>query len=68
LTNTLSAEINDSKFKLQPESFSTKVSFKNYDTPATNIDLQCKMKQIPANTNDATTGQKITGHVEGCHY
>jgi hypothetical protein len=29
LTNTLSAEINDRKFKLEPESFSTKVSVKN---------------------------------------
>ncbi len=24
--------------------------------------------QIPANTNDATTGLKFTGYVKGCHY
>jgi hypothetical protein len=31
LTNTLSTEINNGKFKLEPESFSTKVSLKEYD-------------------------------------
>jgi hypothetical protein len=41
LTNTLSAERNNHKFKLEPESFSTKVSVKKYDTSTTNIDFQC---------------------------
>jgi hypothetical protein len=61
LTSTLSAEMNDSKFKLEPQSFSTKVSVKKYDTSSTNIDFQCKIKQIPDNTNDATTGHKLQG-------
>jgi hypothetical protein len=61
LTSTLSAEMNDLKFKLEPESFSTKVFVKKYNTSTTNIDFRCKMKQIPANTNDATTGHKLQG-------
>jgi hypothetical protein len=61
LTSTLSAEMNDRKFKLEPESFSTKVSVKKYDTSTTNIDFRCRLKQIPANTNDATRGQKLQG-------
>ncbi len=59
LTNTLSAKINNHKFKLEPESFSTKASLKKIDTLTTNTDFRCKMKQIPANTNDATTGHKL---------
>ncbi len=50
--------MNERKFKLVPESFSTKVSVKK-NTSTTNID--CSMKQIPANTNDATTGHKLQG-------
>jgi hypothetical protein len=61
LTSTLSADANDHKFNLEPESFSTKVSVKKYDTSTTNIDFQSKMKQIPANNNNATTGHKLQG-------
>ncbi len=63
LTSTLSAEMNDRKckFKLEPESFSTKVSVRKHDTSKTNFDFWCKIKQIPANTNDATTGHKLQG-------
>ncbi len=61
LTSTLSAEMNDRKFKLEPESFSTKVSVKKYDTSTTSFDFRCKMKLIPANTKDATTGHKLHG-------
>jgi hypothetical protein len=43
LTSTLSAEMNDRKFKFEPESFSSKVSVKKYDTSTTNFDFQCKM-------------------------
>ncbi len=32
LTNKLSKEMNDHKFKLEPQSFTTKVSVKNFDT------------------------------------
>jgi hypothetical protein len=60
LTNTLSTEMNNCKFKLEPESFSTKVSLKEYGTSIT-TNYQCKMKQIPANINNATTGQKLQG-------
>jgi hypothetical protein len=35
LTNTLSTEMNNRKFKLDPETFSTKVSVKEYDTSIT---------------------------------
>ncbi len=60
LTNTLSTEMNNCKFKLDPETFSTEVSVKDYDTSIT-TKYQCKMKQIPANINDATTGHKLQG-------
>ncbi len=59
LTSTLSADVNDRKFNFEPKSFSTKVSVKTYDTSTTNIDFRCKMQQIPANTNNATTGHKL---------
>jgi hypothetical protein len=52
--------MNNRKFKLYPETFSTKVSVKEYDTSIT-TNYQCKMKQIPANINDATTGHKLQG-------
>jgi hypothetical protein len=39
-TSTLSADVNDHKFNLEPESFSTKVSVKKYDTSITNIDFR----------------------------
>jgi hypothetical protein len=60
LTNTLSTEMNNRKFKLEPESFSTKVSLKEDDTSIT-TNYQQKLKQIPANINDATTGHKLQG-------
>ncbi len=60
LTNTLSTEMNNCKFKLEPESFSIKVSLTEYDTSIT-TNIQCKMKQIPANINDATTRHKLQG-------
>ena len=60
LTNTLSTEMNNHKFKLEPESFSIKVSLKEYDTSIT-TKYQCKMKKNPANISDATTGHKLQG-------
>jgi hypothetical protein len=51
----------DRKFKLEPEPFSTKVHVKKYDTLTTNIGFRCKMKQITANINNATTGHKLQG-------
>jgi hypothetical protein len=58
LTNTLSTEINNRKFKLEPKSFSTKVSLTEYDTSIT-TNIQCKMKHTPANINDAPKGHKL---------
>jgi hypothetical protein len=52
--------MNSRKFKLDPETFSTKISVKEYDTSIT-TKYQCKMKQIPANINNATTGHKLQG-------
>ncbi len=60
LTITLSTEMKNRKLKLYPETFSTKVSVKEYDTSIT-TNYQCKMKQIPVNINDATTGHKLQG-------
>jgi hypothetical protein len=58
LTNKLSTEINNCKFKFEAKSFSTKVSLKLYERPRR---FECKMKQFPANINDATTGHKLQG-------
>jgi hypothetical protein len=56
LTKTLSTEIYNHKIKLEPESFSTKVSLKEFYT---STKFKCKMKQFPANINNATTGHKL---------
>jgi hypothetical protein len=60
LTNKLSTEINNCKFKLEAKSFSTKVSLKLYKRLRR---FECKMKQFPANINinDATTGHNLQG-------
>jgi hypothetical protein len=52
--------MNNCKFKLEPKSFSIKVSLTKYDTSIT-TNIQCKMKQIPASINDATTGHRLQG-------
>jgi hypothetical protein len=49
------------KFKLEPEPFSTKVYVKKIHTSKKNIEFQCNMKQILANTNNASTGHKLQG-------
>jgi hypothetical protein len=54
-TNTLSTEMNNCKFKLDPETFSTKVSIKEYDTSITTYQ-QCNYRA------------QTTGYVKGCHY
>ncbi len=53
--------MNDCKFKLEPQSFTTKVSVKKIDTSNKQKEFQCKMTQIPANTYDASTGHKLQG-------
>jgi hypothetical protein len=49
------------KFKLEPEQCSPKISIKRYNTSSKKVELRCKMIQIPANINDATTGHKLQG-------
>ncbi len=49
------------RFKLEPEQFSPEVSVKHYHASSKKVTIRCKMKQIPANSNDATTGHKLQG-------
>ena len=57
----LSKIMNDQKFKLETEQCSPKISIKQFSNSLRNIEFRCKMKQIPANKNDATTGHKLQG-------
>ncbi len=61
LKNKMSTELKDRRFKLEPELFSTKVSVKEFVGSKKKIQFNCRMKQIPANTNDASTGHKLQG-------
>ncbi len=61
LKNKLLTELKDRRFKLVPELFSTKVSVKEFEGSKKKIQFKCRMKQIPANTNDASTGHKLQG-------
>ncbi len=49
------------RFKLEPEQFSPEVSVKHCHASSKKVTFRCKMKQIPANSNDATTGHKLQG-------
>ncbi len=49
------------KFNLEPEQYSPKISIKRYNTSSKKVEFLCKMIQIPANINDATTGHKLQG-------
>ncbi len=61
LNNKLAKEMTGRKFKLEPEQFSPEVTVKHYQTSSKKVSFRCKMKQIPANSNDATTGHKLQG-------
>jgi hypothetical protein len=61
LNNKLAEEMNDRRFKLEPEQFSPEITVKNYHASSKKIVFRCKMVQIPANSNDATTGHKLQG-------
>ena len=61
LNNKLAKEIIGHKFKLKPEQFLPEVTVKHYHASSKKVAFQCKMKQIPANSNDATTGHKLQG-------
>ena len=58
--NKLAKITSERKFKLGPEHFSPIISLKLYNTNPKKP-FACKMKQIPANSNDATTGHKLQG-------
>ena len=51
--------MNDLRFKLEPEQFLPEVTVKHYYVSSKKF--RCKMMQIPANSNDATTGHKLQG-------
>jgi hypothetical protein len=53
--------MNDCKFKLEPGSYSTQVTVRKFYTSNKKIEFQCKIKQIPVNTNDASTCHKLQG-------
>ena len=60
-TDDLSTKMNDLKFKLEPEQFSPTISIQQFHGSKKKTVFRCKMKQIPANMNDATTGHKLQG-------
>jgi hypothetical protein len=49
------------RFKLKPEQFSPEVSVKHHHAFSKKVTFRCKMKQIPANSNNATAGHKLQG-------
>jgi hypothetical protein len=58
----LSTIMNDSKFKLETEQCSPKISIKQFSNSYNKMeDFHCKMKQIQANSNNATKGYKLQG-------
>jgi hypothetical protein len=61
LNNKLAKEMNSCRFKLEPEQFSPEVTVKHHHASSKKVTFQCKMKQIPANNNDATTSHKLQG-------
>jgi hypothetical protein len=61
LRNRLSTEMSNQKFKLEPEQCSPKISVKPYSISSKKVEFCCKMKQIPANSNDATKRHKLQG-------
>ncbi len=61
LNNKLAKEMISRRFKLEPEQFSPEVSVKHYHASPKKVAFQCKMKQIPAHSNDATTGHQLQG-------
>ncbi len=61
LHNKFAKEMISRRFKLEPEQFSPEVSVKHHHTSSKKVIFRCKMKGIPANSNDATTGHKLQG-------
>ncbi len=61
LKERLSKERNNRKFNLEPENFSPEVNVKHFRTSFKRDTFQYKMNQIPANSNNGTTGHKLQG-------
>jgi hypothetical protein len=61
LHNKLAKEMISRRFKLEPEQFLPKISVKHHHASSKKVTFRCKMKQILANSNDATTGHKLQG-------
>ncbi len=61
LKERLTKEINSEKFNLEPEQVTPEVTVKHYGTSSKKVKFRCKMNQIPANSNDTTTGHKLQG-------
>jgi hypothetical protein len=61
LNNKLAKEMISCRFKLEPEQFLPEVSSKHHHISPKKVTVRCRMKQIPANSNDATTGHKLQG-------
>ena len=61
LNKKLAKEMNGRVFKLKPEQFTPEVTVKHCHASSKKIVFRCKMMQIPANSNDATTGHKLQG-------
>jgi hypothetical protein len=61
LRNRLSTEISNQKFKLELEQCSPKYLSSHLAIHQKKVEFCCKMKQISANSNDATTGHKLQG-------
>jgi DNA repair ATPase RecN len=61
LKKRLSKERESRKFNLEPENFSPEVNVKHFHTSFKKEKIGCKMNQIPANSNDGTTGHKLQG-------
>jgi hypothetical protein len=59
LNNKLAKELIGRRLKLEPEQFSPEVTVKHYHAFSKKAVFRCKMMQIPANSNGATTGHKL---------
>ena len=61
LNNKIAKEMTGCRFKLELEQFSPEVTVKQYHICSKIVTFRCKMIQILANSNDATTGHKLQG-------
>jgi hypothetical protein len=62
LSNKLRKEMISRRFKLEPKQFLPEVSVKHDNISSKKVTVQCRMKQIPANSND----EQQAIHYRGC--